>query len=220
MNRISRNEDAIGVMLVDDHAVVREGYRRLLESEAGIRVVGEHADAESAQAALERAPDGSVSVVVLDLSMPGRGGLALARRIGARWPALRVLVFSMHDQAATVAQALEAGVAGYITKTSEPQLLVQAVRRVAAGESRVLSPDVARSLAAPDTQAPHRQLSAREFDVLQGLLQGASLDAIAQRLCISPKTVSNVQTQIRAKLGVANAIELLNYARRRHLVQD
>lgn len=217
---MTRLNDRIGVMLVDDHAVVREGYRRLLESEAGIHVVSEHADAESAQAALERLPDGGVDVIVLDLSMPGRGGLALARRIGARWPALRVLVFSMHDHAATVAHALEAGVAGYITKTSAPQELVQAVRRVSAGESRVLSADVARSIGSPATQAPHRLLSAREFDVLQGLLQGASLDAIAQRLCISPKTVSNLQTQIRAKLGVANAVELLHYARQHGLARD
>lgn len=210
---------SVGVMLVDDHAIVREGYRRLLETEPGIRVVAEHADAESAQAALERLAPSDVQVVVLDLSMPGRGGLALARRIGQRWPDVRVLVFSMHDQPATVAQALDAGVAGYVTKTSAPQVLVAALRRVAAGHTRVLSEDIAALVRDPPS-APHMALSAREFDVLQGLLAGDTLDAIAARLHISPKTVSNLQTQIRAKLGVGTAVELLHYARRHGLAPD
>jgi DNA-binding NarL/FixJ family response regulator len=210
----------VGVMLVDDHAIVREGYRRLLESEAGIRVVEEHGTAEAAQAALERLGDGAVQVVVLDLAMPGRGGLALARRIAQRWPALRVLVFSMHDHPATVAQALDAGAAGYVTKTSAPQELVQALRRVAAGQTGVLSADVARRRRGDGARAPYEALSAREFDVLQGLLRGQTLDAIAQRLSISPKTVSNVQTQIRAKLGVTTAMELLNHARQHGLLLD
>lgn len=208
---------SVGVMLVDDHAIVREGYRRLLEAEPGIEVVAEHADAESAQAALERLPPDAVQVVLLDLAMPGRGGMALARRIAERWPALRVLVFSMHDHPAMVAQALDAGVAGYVSKTSAPRELVQALRRVAAGQVRVLSADIARQVAAPTARAPHMALSAREFDVLQGLLRGDTLDAIAQRLSISPKTVSNVQTQIRAKLGVGTAVELLHYAQRHGL---
>lgn len=203
----------VGVMLVDDHAIVREGYRRLLEAEDGIAVVAEHGDAESAQAALERLPEGTVHVVVLDLSMPGRGGLALARRIAQRWPALRVLVFSMHDHPATVAQALAAGAVGYVTKTSAPQDLVLALRRVAAGQTQVFSPDVARGQASAAAAAPHMTLSPREFDVLQGLLRGHTLEQIAQRLSISPKTVSNLQTQLRAKLGVSTAVELLHYAK-------
>lgn len=204
---------AVGVMLVDDHAIVREGYRRLLEAEEGIEVIAEHGDAESAQAALERLPEGALHVVVLDLSMPGRGGLELARRIAQRWPALRVLVFSMHDHPATVAQALQAGVAGYVTKTSAPQDLVLALRRVAAGQMQVFSPDVARGYASAAADAPHMTLSPREFDVLQGLLRGQTLEQISQRLSISPKTVSNLQTQLRAKLGVSTAVELLRYAK-------
>jgi DNA-binding NarL/FixJ family response regulator len=213
---------AVGVMLVDDHAVVREGYRRLLQAEPGLQVLAEHGDAESAQATLERQALGllaaPVQVAVVDLGLPGRGGLELTRRIAQRWPAVRVLVFSMHDHPATVAQALDAGAAGYVTKTSAPQLLVAAVRRVAAGERGVLSPDVAQHASAPSAQAPHMRLSPREYDVLQGLLAGTTLEAIAQRLCISPKTVSNLQTQIRTKLGVATAMELLHYAQQHGLV--
>ena len=207
----------VGVMLVDDHAIVREGYRRLLESEPGIRVVAECGDAQSAQASLESLPSGAVQVVVLDLTMPGSGGLVLARRIAQRWPALRVLVFSMHDQPATVGQALDAGVAGYITKTSAPQVLVQALRRVAQGQVLVLSPDIERRAVLTEAHAPHMLLSPREFDVLQGLIEGATLESIARRLCISPKTVSNLQTRVRAKLGVSTPIELLRYAQHHRL---
>lgn len=215
------NGGTVGVMLVDDHAIVREGYRRLLEAEPGIVIACECGDAESAWSALDRLPIEAVQVVVLDLAMPGRGGLALARRIVQRWPGQRrVLVFSMHDNTAIVAQALAAGVAGYVTKTSAPQDLVAALRRVAAGQGGVLSPDIAQHAVASGQDAPHMSLTPREFDVLQALLRGEPLDRIAGRLSISPKTVSNLQTQIRSKLCVANAIELLHYARRHGLVVD
>lgn len=207
----------IGVMLVDDHAIVRQGYHRLLEAEDDIAVVAEHGDAESAQAALEHLPEGAVQVVVLDLAMPGRGGLALARRIAHRWPALRVLVFSMHDEPAVVSQALAAGAAGYVSKTSAPMELIQALRRVAEGHTQVLSDDVAQGLKSAAAGAPHMALSPREFDVLQGLLRGQTLEQIAQRLSISTKTVSNLQTQVRAKLGVSTPIELLLYAQKHGL---
>ena len=210
----------VRVMLVDDHAVVREGYRRLLQAEADIEVVAEHADAESALAAMDALARQGPLVVVLDLSMPGRGGLEMARRVMARWPQVRTLVFTMHDHPAMVAQALGAGVAGYITKTSAPQDLVLALRRVAGGEREVLSPDVAQALQASAAKPPHMALSPREFDGLLGLVRGEAIDAIAGRLHISPKTVSNVQTQIRTKLGVSTAIELLRYAQQHRLTGD
>lgn len=206
-------------MLVDDHAVVRTGYRRLLELEPDMQVVAEHADAQAAYVALQAAPE-AVDVLVLDLSMPGRSGLDLLRRATLHWPALRVLVFSMHDSVAMVVQALNAGAAGYVTKSSEPALLVDAVRRVARGE-RALSPDVQAALAAaPGSLPPHLELGAREFDVLHLLLQGRSVETIARQLHLSPKTVANHQTAIRHKLGVANAVELLRYARLHRLVAD
>ena len=206
------------VMLVDDHAVVRAGYRRLLDDEAGLRVVAECGDAESAYAALGPAAAATADVLVLDLSMPGRSGLDMLRRARLRWPRLRVLVFSMHDSPAMVAQALAAGAAGFITKSSEPALLVAALRRVAAGEQAVLSPDIAGAAQAPGAAPPHQVLTAREFEVLRGLVEGLSVEQIAARLHLSPKTVSNYQTQVRQRLGLQTAVDLLHYARQHRLL--
>lgn len=205
------------VMLVDDHAVVRTGYRRLLDLEGDIAVVAECADAESALAALQRSEGSDVDLIVLDLSMPGRGGLDLLRRGSLRWPRLLWLVFSMHDGPAVVGQALRAGAAGFVTKSSEPDDLVQALRRVAAGQRPVLSPDVAQAVHAPAAAPPHQALSAREFDVLRLLLQGLAPSDIAERLHLSPKTVSNLQTRIRNRLGVNTPVELLRYAQQHRL---
>ncbi len=209
----------IRVALVDDHAVVRAGYRRLIECEPDMRVVAEYADAQAAYLALQGGAT-VVDVLVLDLSMPGRSGLDLLRRATSHWPTLRVLVFTMHDSAAMVVRALNAGAAGFVTKSSEPAVLVDAVRRVVAGE-RALSPDARAALAAQgDTLPPHLQLGAREFDVLHLLLEGHPVEAIARRLHLSPKTVANHQTAIRHKLGVGSAIELLRYARQHGLLVD
>lgn len=205
------------VLLVDDHAVVRAGYRRLLELEPDMHVIGECADADAAYALLQRQPVSAgalAEVMVLDLSMPGRSGLDLLRRVRLRWPSLRVLIFSMHDSPAVVNQSLRAGAAGFVTKSSPPEELVAAVRAVRQG-GPVLSQDVAPHAVpadAPAPPAPHEHLSAREFDVLRHLLAGLSLEEIAQRLCLSPKTVANQQSLIRQKLGVSNAVELLRYA--------
>ena len=206
------------VMLVDDHAIVRAGYRRLLEDEPDMRVVAEHGDADAAYQALGREPQGAADVLVLDLSMPGSSGLDMLRRARLRWPALRVLVFSMHDSPAMVMQALKAGAAGFVTKSSEPAMLVAALRRVARGETCVLSPDIAGAVAAPTAEPPHQVLSMREFDVLRGLVEGLGVDQIAVRLHLSPKTVSNYQTQIRQRLGVSTAVDLLRYAREHRLL--
>jgi DNA-binding NarL/FixJ family response regulator len=202
------------VMLVDDHAVVRAGYRRLLELEPDCQVIVECADGDAALAWLQqqRLPL-ALDVMVIDLSMPGRSGLDVLRRVRLRWPTVGRLVFSMHDSPAMVAQALQAGADGFITKCSEPALLVQALRRVAAGETGVLSPDVALAVQAPAADAPHRVLSPREFEVLVGLAEGLSIEQIAVRLHLSAKTVSNHQTSLRQRLGVSTAVELLKYAR-------
>lgn len=205
------------VMLVDDHAVVRAGYRRLLELESDFEVMAECANGDAALTMLQQRQGAGVDVMVLDLSMPGRSGLDLLRRVALRWPALRQLVFSMHDSPAMVAQALQAGADGFVTKSSQPEWLVAALRRVAAGERPVLSPDIAGAAAAPSAQPPHQALSSREFQVLQGLVAGEPLEAIATRLHLSAKTVSNYQTLIRQKLGVGTAVELLRYAQQHRL---
>ena len=213
---MSRAGGPIAVALVDDHAVVRAGYRRLLELEPAFAVVAECADGDAAFDLLQRGTP-RVDVLVLDLSMPGRSGLDLLRRAALRWPGVATLVFSMHDSPAMVAQALQAGAAGFVTKSSQPEWLVAALKRVAAGERRVLSPDIAGAAQAPAALPPHQALSPREFQVLQGLVAGEPVDAIAERLHLSAKTVSNHQTGIRQKLGVATAVELLRYAQQHRL---
>ncbi|HSV71158.1 MAG TPA: response regulator transcription factor [Methylibium sp.] len=209
----------IRIGLADDHAVVRAGYRRLLELEPDLEVVAEYADADAAYSGLTTGGD-RLDLLVLDLSMPGRSGLELLRRLGQRLPALRVLVFTMHEGAAMVGQCLRAGAAGFVTKNSAPELLVDALRRAARGEV-VLSPDVAmHAPGGAEAAPPHAQLSSREFDILQQLVAGRGVDEIAQGLRLSAKTVSNYQTQIRQKLGVAGAVELLRYAREHGLVAE
>ncbi len=207
--------EPLRVLLADDHAVVREGYRRLLEAGGGIAVVGECASGEAVRALLD-ADAAIADVLVLDLSMPGCGGIAVLRHAAQAWPRLRVLVFTMHDVPTMVAQALYAGAAGFVTKSSAPQVLVDAVRRVAAGERPVLSDDVAYAV----QQAPTPLLAPREFEVLQLLVQGCSLEEVGRHLQLSVKTVANYQTNVRHKLGAGTAIELLRAAQRHGLAGD
>jgi DNA-binding NarL/FixJ family response regulator len=155
----------------------------------------------------------AADVLVLDLSMPGCGGLAVLRRARDAWPQVQVLVFTMHDSPTMVAQALQAGAAGFVTKSSAPHELVDAVRRVAAGGRPVLSPDVAAAMTA--TERAGAPLAPREFEVLQLLAQGCSVDEVSRRIHLSAKTVSNYQTAIRQKLGVSTGIDLLREAQRR-----
>jgi DNA-binding NarL/FixJ family response regulator len=207
----------IRVMLVDDHSVVRAGYRRLLEQTQDIKVAAEAASGEEAYAQIKAL---EVDVVVMDLAMAGMGGLEAIRRILSRAPAVRVLVFSMHTGAAFARNALKAGALGYVTKVSEPALLVQAVRSVS--EGRVfLSPDIAHA-AALDTLTgesdPMKLLSTREFEIFRKLASGASLGDIARALNLSQKTVANNYTQIRQKLDLKSDVELVRLALRYSIV--
>ncbi|WP_042300837.1 response regulator [Paraburkholderia kururiensis] len=206
-------ENAISVLLVDDHAVVREGYRRLLELNADVNVCGEAADAATAyQRFCTLQPD----VVVMDVSLPGASGIEAMRRMLAREPHARVLIFSVHEEAIFVRRALDAGALGYVTKASAPDVLVEAVRTVARRAS-YLSPDISQTLAlrhAFSEGPPGRQLSAREFEVLRLLVQGYTLQSIAEKLGLSQKTVANHQSVIRQKFGADNGVQLAQMASR------
>lgn len=208
----------IDVAIADDHAVVRTGYRRLLELEPGVGVVAEFGDCDSAYAWLASHP---ADILILDLSMPGRGGLETLARLKARVPALKVLVFSMYDSPAMVSQAMRAGADGYLTKSSSPDELIAAVLALSRGE-RPISADAARALAAAeaDSRSPERVLSTREFEVFMLLARGAAVEEIAARLFVSAKTVANYQTAIRQKTGLANAREMYQYAHRHGLLAE
>jgi DNA-binding NarL/FixJ family response regulator len=197
--------------LVDDHAVVRSGYRRLIELEDDLAVTAEFVDAETTYAALTAPGPCPIDLLVLDLSLPGQSGLELLRHLTQRLPSLPVLVFTMHESGALVQQCLRAGAAGFVTKSSEPETLLDALRRIARGEI-ALSDDV---VPAPGdaAEAPHAALSVREFDIFQRLVVGHDVERISQTLHLSAKTVANYQTEIRRKLGVGNAVELVRYAR-------
>lgn len=203
----------IRILLVDDHAVVRTGYRRLLSAEADFEVVGEAASADEANGMATRInPD----VALVDLSLKGSSGLEAISGLLARLPRLRVLVLSMHDGVGHVTQALKCGAHGYLTKYSEPDEVIDAIRRVAAGR-RAFSPEIA-DLLAGETLLPGdgtlQQLTPREFAVLGMLARGDSTSRIADAMHLSQKTVFNYLSLIRQKLDADSDFKLLHYAAR------
>lgn len=201
----------IRLLLVDDHAVVREGYRRLLERRPDLRI---EAEASSASEALTAFRAVEPDVVVLDLGLPDMGGVELVRRLVQRDARARILVFSMHRDPLFASQALRAGALGYVTKSCAPDVLIDAVYQVAA-RRRVLSPDIAPELALAllnESDNPLDALSPREFEVLRLLLDGRTPDEIGQMLHISPKTAQNTHYQIKAKLGTRTDIDLVRLA--------
>jgi DNA-binding NarL/FixJ family response regulator len=200
---------AIMIMLVDDHAVVRAGYKRYLELDPTLSVVAEAASGEQAYAQLLTQ---TVDVVVMDLSMPGQGGFETLRRILARSPKQKIIVFTMHENAAMAQQALQLGASGYLTKSLPPDEIVQAIHRVIAGER-----PLAASLEMPKSYpngTPHAELLPREFEVLGLLVEGRSNEVIASKLHISERTAANYVTSVRKKLGVSSHYEIREYAER------
>ena len=207
----------IRVVLVDDHQLVRMGFRMLLGN-AQIEVVGEFDSGEQACAEVARlAPD----VVVMDLSMPGMGGLEAVRRLLAQNPKLRILVLSTHEDAAHPQRVLRAGALGYLTKRSAPDALIAAVSAVARGEAYV-DAHTANALAMAQVKGdmhPAQALSEREFSVFIQLAGGASVAQIAEHLKLSPSTVGTHLYHVKQKLGAANQSELTLIALRWGLMQ-
>lgn len=205
------------IAIADDHAVVRTGYRRLLELDDAVEVVAEFADGESAYRWLS---DHAADILILDLSMPGRGGLATLQRLRHRVPDLRVLVFTMHDSPTLAAQALRLGASGYITKSSPPESLIDAIHMIHAGGCP-LSTEVSGALEPTDHPdlLPHWQLSPREFDLFLLFAEGTSVEQVAASRCLSVKTAANYQTTIRQKTGLGNALEMYRYAQQHGLLR-
>lgn len=206
-----RTSPVLRVVLVDDHAVVREGYRRLLERTKDILVIAEIASGEEAyRVVCDLQPD----VTVMDINLPGLGGIEAVRRIVARLPEAKILMFSMHEDTVFSSRALQAGARGYVTKSAAPEVLVEAVRLVAAGKLYI-SHEMAQELAVqmlPGRDNPIDALSAREFEVFRLLVAGHSLQEISRILCLSYKTVANYQSNMKHKLDVSNTAQVVRIA--------
>jgi DNA-binding NarL/FixJ family response regulator len=216
------------IILVDDHAAVRAGYKRFIDSEHDLQVVGEANNAEQAFALLKIQ---ACDALVLDISMPGQSGLELIKRVRLKWPRLALVVLSMHDSPVVATKALEQGARAYVTKSSEPDELIQGIR-MALSEQTFVSSDVqSLGMIAPhfpqhsqdspqdlagettdSTGATPGGLTPREVDVVRLLVEGKTIDQVGLSLGISGKTVSNNLSQIRQKLGVQTDFELAFWA--------
>lgn len=209
----------MNILITDDHAVVRQGIKQILAAEFRKASFGE---ARNAQEALERVWNENWDVVILDLSMPGRGGMEVLREIRQTRPRLPVLVLSMHPEDQFAVRLLRAGAAGYMSKESAPEDLVGAVRKIVAG-GRYVSTALAERMAgylSTDIQTPpHERLSDREFLVLRLIASGKTVSMIATELSLSIKTVSTYRTRILEKMNMANNAELTHYAIQNHLVE-
>jgi two-component system, NarL family, invasion response regulator UvrY len=207
----------IGVMLVDDHAVVRMGFRLLLDAAPDMRVV---AEADSGEEAMRRIDEARPEVVVMDISMPGIGGLEAVRRILAKEPGARILVLSAHEDAMYARRVLKAGAAGYLTKRSAAEALIQAIRVVCQGKT-FLEPQIAQELALRQVAGaaqPLDTLSEKEFKVFLALAGGQSVQDIAAVMFLSPRTVGTHLYNIKQKLGASNSAELALIAMRAGLL--
>jgi len=216
---IMKNLNSIRIMLVDDHAVVRAGVRRLLEQDAKFSVV---AEAESGERAYQIFGEHLPDVTIIDLSMPGMGGMETIKRIVARYPTAKILVLSMHENVAFASQALKAGAKGYVTKSGLADELANAVEWVVSGQTYLgseLSNKIALQLHNAEGD-PMQALSAREFEIFRMLVDGVDLNKIAGTLNISLKTVANYQTTIKQKLGVSSPVEMVRLAIRCGLIES
>jgi DNA-binding NarL/FixJ family response regulator len=202
----------IRLMIADDHAIVRGGLRQLLSLAPDIEVQSEATDGAQVLQGLRTAlPD----LLLLDVNMPGLSGPDLITRVKAHWPELPILVLSMHDEAQVAARVLKAGASGYVTKDSEMDVLLSAIRKVAAG-GKFIAPELAEKLvfdvSLGSNQLPHQALSDRELEVFRLLVAGQGVNEIAEQLCISNKTVSTHKKRLMEKLNLGSTAELVRYA--------
>ena len=207
----------INIILVDDHAVVRAGFRLLLATSETINVIAEAERGEQAiQLNRQQCPD----VIVMDLSMPGIGGLETIRRICNRDDKVKILVFSVHDEQVYITRALNAGARGYITKNSAPGILTEAIQKIVQGEiyiekgltGKLSNRKIISDNNEPDYKAIINEFSPREFDVFLLLAKGLTAYKIADELCLSYKTIANYSTQVKKKLHISTLIELEHIA--------
>ncbi|MFA7291445.1 MAG: response regulator transcription factor [Rhodocyclaceae bacterium] len=207
----------IRIVIADDHAMVRGGLKQIIATSANMQVTGEATDGQSALAQLNQVP---CDLLLLDMTMPGISGIELIQRLRREHPALPVLILSMHNEGQIVARALKAGAAGYVTKGSEPEVLLAAIHKIAAG-GRFVDPSLLEAMvvvATSEGQLPHESLSERELQILKLIATGSPLGKIADQLHLSPKTVSTYKMRLMEKLAIDNNADLIRYATRHELI--
>jgi DNA-binding NarL/FixJ family response regulator len=208
------------VLVADDHAIIRDGLKKILADTHDLVVAGE---ASNGNMVLEKIREQDWHLVVLDISMPGRNGLELIRLIKAERPKVRILIFSMHPEEQYAVRAIRAGASGYLSKEVDSDLLLPAMRKVATG-GRFISPKVAELLATelvPDnSDLPHILLTDREFEIFSRIVRGISLTAIAEELSLSIKTVSSHKSHILGKMHMNNQVDLVRYAIQHRLLDS
>lgn len=208
----------VQVLVADDHGMIRNGLKKILDDTQDLECAGEAWDGSSL---LERLRERDWGLLILDLSMPGRNGLEMIKRVKELRPRMPVLVFTMHQEEQYAVRALRAGASGYLTKEFDGNLLLEVIRKVASGGiyvSAKVAELLARKVAQPDLAPPHTTLSDREYEVFTRLVRGMSLTGIAEEFCLSIKTVSTHKTHLLEKMGLANQSELVRYAIRHDLM--
>jgi DNA-binding NarL/FixJ family response regulator len=209
----------IRILIADDHAIVRGGLRQIIATTSDIVVA-----AEAAQGAevIDKLRSCTVDLLLLDMTMPGISGVALIRRVRAEHPSLPLLVLSIHDEAQVASRALRAGATGYLTKDSDPEVLLAAIRKLADG-GRFIDPKLVDAMVFETQRGdvpPHEVLSDREFQVLQMLAAGRSINEIADACALSAKTISTHKMRLMQKLGLSNNAEVIRYAIRHGLIVE
>ncbi len=208
----------IRIVIADDHAIVRSGLRQIFALVPDFKVVGEAANGSDVLALVQQTP---LDLLLLDLYMPGINGADLISRVKAHQPNLPILVLSMHNEPQVAASVLKAGANGYITKDCEPDILLEAIRKVAA-HGRYISPDMAEKMVfdatSTATRPPHCLLSEREMAIFRLLTRGKSVNEIATELVISNKTVSTHKVRMLEKMNLANLADLMRYAMQHDLL--
>lgn len=208
----------IKVMITDDHAIVRQGLKQILSETEDISVTGE---AETGFQALELVRQYGFDVILLDISLPDRNGIEVLKQIKKEYPAVAVLMLSMHNESEFALRALKGGASGYLSKQSAPAQLVTAIRTVASGHkyiTPILAEELANSVTAGSDQPLHATLSDREYQTLCMIAAGKALSEISAAMCLSPKTVSVYRARLMEKLKLANNSELIRYAIKHNLV--
>ena len=210
-----RGSDLISVFLVDDHELVRTGIRRILEDVRGIRVVGE---AENGENAVQWCRDNNSDVILMDMNMPGIGGLEATKKILRVRPDIRIIVLTVHTEDPFPTKVMQAGASGYLTKCSAPDEMIQAIRAVHSGQ-RYISAEIAQQMAlsqfkSHDIENPFKALSERELQIMLMITRGNKVNDIAEQLSLSPKTVNSYRYRLFDKLQINGDVELTRMAMR------